>query len=137
MLKQIIAVVIALVPLLAVARQPESPPQGMKNVSTCSLSGGEVIPQPAGSSVETCCNADGCIVCGREPRDSDCSFDPAYSSRPQGRQPALNSAGTMAPPSQVQTGLLQAAAGTPAGLEQRRYHGPAESQFPLNRAPAS
>lgn len=89
--------VFALTTIQIGAGQADAPPPGMDNVSVCSLSGGEIIPQPAGSTIEACCSADGCIICDRD--GSDCDFDPAFNLRNGSREQHQQNGGVVAPQS--------------------------------------
>ena len=88
---------LAMLPLQVGSSLADVPP-GMETVSSCALSGGEVIPQPAGSTIEACCTAAGCTICSSASLDTDCTFDPAYNL-PQNEHRPLGGAEVMAPPS--------------------------------------
>lgn len=89
--------VLALTSIQVSVGQADAPPPGMDSVSACSLSGGEIIAQPAGSTIEACCSADGCIICDSD--GSSCDFDPAYNLRNGGRQQHQQSGEVVAPQS--------------------------------------
>ena len=58
----------------AVAQAVSHPP-GDGRILECQLLGGEVVPQPPGSSITACCYENGCWICDAD--GNDCEFEPA------------------------------------------------------------
>lgn len=84
----------AALPVLPQAALAAAPTPG-NEIEWCYLDGGEIIEQPAGSSIAACCTADGCIICDAD--WSDCSFEPAARRATDAALEPFSSPGQLAP----------------------------------------
>jgi len=90
----------AFVALWSLAAEAAPPRQGEDPIDWCVGGNGSFVDQPAGSAIQACCTAEGCVIC--DANWANCHFEPSLRGAAAGGA-GVSGPGSFAPSSPAQS----------------------------------